>query len=57
MVDFSGFPKEMIKFFGQLEKNNKKEWFDRHREDYYNNELLNSLARDRYATSKLLKAS
>ena len=34
MADFSGFPKEMIKFFGKLEKNNNKEWFDRHREDY-----------------------
>jgi len=34
MPDFSGFPKEMVTFFGQLEKNNNKEWFDRHREDY-----------------------
>ena len=31
---FNGFPKEMPKFFAELEKNNSKKWFDSHRDDY-----------------------
>jgi uncharacterized protein (TIGR02453 family) len=31
---FDGFPKEGIKFFKQLKKNNKREWFQAHKEEY-----------------------
>ncbi|RPI04328.1 MAG: DUF2461 domain-containing protein [Ignavibacteriae bacterium] len=31
---FEGFPKECIRFFKQLKRNNNREWFDRHKEDY-----------------------
>jgi uncharacterized protein (TIGR02453 family) len=32
--DFSGFPKALPRFFAQLEKNNTREWFESHRQDY-----------------------
>ncbi len=34
MSSFEGFSQEMITFFEELKKNNKKEWFDAHRKDY-----------------------
>jgi len=37
---FSGFPKECVKFFTQLAKNNNKLWFEAHREEYENFVLL-----------------
>ncbi len=32
--NFSGFPKECIKFFKDLSKNNNKAWFDEHKPEY-----------------------
>ncbi len=32
-------PKEALTFFARLEKNNKKEWFDKHKEEYRANVL------------------
>ncbi len=34
MSVFSGFPKEMVVFLNNLEKNNNKHWFDEHKNDY-----------------------
>ena len=34
MGDFKGFPKETVKFFEDLKKNNSKEWFEAHKKDY-----------------------
>jgi uncharacterized protein (TIGR02453 family) len=34
MADFKGFPREMVEFFENLKRNNNKEWFDSHKEDY-----------------------
>ncbi len=34
MVDFNGFSKELVQFFKKLEKNNTKQWFDKHRHEY-----------------------
>jgi len=34
MSGFKGFPKEMIAFFKGLKKNNRKEWFEAHKDDY-----------------------
>jgi uncharacterized protein (TIGR02453 family) len=31
---FEGFSKETMNFFSDLKRNNNKEWFDRHREDF-----------------------
>jgi uncharacterized protein (TIGR02453 family) len=31
---FDGFPKEGIKFFKQLKRNNNREWFEKHKQDY-----------------------
>ena len=31
---FAGFPKGLPRFFAQLEKNNNRDWFESHREDY-----------------------
>lgn len=31
---FSGFPKQCVSFFQELDQNNNKEWFDLHRQDY-----------------------
>ena len=31
---FDGFPKKTLKFLNDIERNNKKEWFDAHRDDY-----------------------
>ena len=36
MSEFNGFPKEMIVFFNALKKNNRKEWFEAHKDDYEN---------------------
>jgi uncharacterized protein (TIGR02453 family) len=36
MSEFNGFPKEMIAFFNALKKNNRKEWFEAHKDDYEN---------------------
>jgi len=33
---FDGFPKECVKFYNDLKKNNSKKWFESHREDYDN---------------------
>jgi len=34
MSEFKGFPPEFLAFFDGLQKNNSKDWFDRHRRDY-----------------------
>ena len=34
---FSGFPKQGLTFLSQLKKNNNREWFNKHREDYEQN--------------------
>ena len=34
MSSFEGFSQELITFFEDLKKNNRKEWFDSHRKDY-----------------------
>ncbi len=34
MIDFSGFSEETVQFFENLKKNNKKEWFQSHKETY-----------------------
>jgi len=31
---FEGFPKEGIKFFKRLKQNNKREWFEKHKEEF-----------------------
>ena len=31
---FRGFSKEILSFFRRLKRNNTKEWFDKHREEY-----------------------
>jgi uncharacterized protein (TIGR02453 family) len=36
MADFRGFPKETFAFLRGLSKNNKKLWFDAHKDDYEN---------------------
>lgn len=33
---FAGMPAEALKFFRALEKNNEREWFDKHKDDYLN---------------------
>jgi uncharacterized protein (TIGR02453 family) len=35
-IIFKGFPKETVKFYADLTKNNSKKWFESHREDYDN---------------------
>jgi uncharacterized protein (TIGR02453 family) len=35
-IKFNGFPKETVKFYNGLKKNNSKKWFETHREDYDN---------------------
>ncbi|MFH1490364.1 MAG: DUF2461 domain-containing protein [Pseudomonadota bacterium] len=34
MSGFKGFPKEMVRFFDLLEKNNNRAWFEEHKRDY-----------------------
>ncbi|MFC1880902.1 DUF2461 family protein [Thermodesulfobacteriota bacterium] len=34
MAEFNGFPRQYFTFFNQLQKNNSKEWFEKHREDH-----------------------
>ena len=34
MADFNGFSKDLVQFFKNLEKNNSKQWFDKHRNEY-----------------------
>jgi uncharacterized protein (TIGR02453 family) len=34
MAKFNGFPREYISFFNQLQKNNSKQWFEKHRAEY-----------------------
>ena len=34
MAKFSGFPGEYVTFFDRLKKNNTKQWFEEHRNDY-----------------------
>jgi uncharacterized protein (TIGR02453 family) len=34
MSSFNGFPKELLRFFDGLRKNNTKEWFQDHKRDY-----------------------
>ena len=36
MPEFNGFPKETIKFFNNLERNNSREWFFGHKDVYEN---------------------
>ncbi len=33
-VGFAGFPKEALRFLSALARNNRKDWFDAHREEY-----------------------
>ncbi len=35
-MSFDGFPKQCVKFYKELAKNNSKTWFDKHRNDYDN---------------------
>ena len=44
MAEFNGFPRQYFTFFNQLGKNNSKEWFEKHREDY--NEFVMHPARE-----------
>ncbi len=32
--DFNGFPKECVRFFREIKKNNTKAWFENHRSDF-----------------------
>ncbi len=41
MIDFDGFNKEIYNFFGELSKNNSKEWFDNNRK-FYEKEIKNA---------------
>jgi len=34
MTDFTGFPKETVKFLKDLAKNNKRDWFNEHKDDF-----------------------
>ena len=34
MTEFKGFSKALVQFFNNLEKNNSKQWFDEHRNEY-----------------------
>ena len=34
MSAFKGFPRELVRFFNGLRKNNTKEWFQDHKQDY-----------------------
>lgn len=36
MSHFQGFPKQLVKFFEDLKKNNNKEWFETQRQNYEN---------------------
>jgi uncharacterized protein (TIGR02453 family) len=33
-MEFSGFPKEALEFLARIEKNNNKEWFEAHKNEY-----------------------
>ena len=33
-TDFNGFPRECVKFYTELKKNNTKSWFDEHKGDF-----------------------
>jgi uncharacterized protein (TIGR02453 family) len=44
MPDFTGFSKELPKYFQNLKKNNSKQWFEKHRNEY--DEFVLSAARD-----------
>jgi uncharacterized protein (DUF2461 family) len=37
--EFSGFPRETVKFFRDLEKNNEKQWFEENKKVYQNGSL------------------
>jgi hypothetical protein len=43
MSGFSGFSKELIKFYKSLAKNNSKQWFEKYRNDYDEFVLYNGL--------------
>jgi uncharacterized protein (TIGR02453 family) len=34
LTEFNGFPREMVQFWTELNRNNNKLWFERHRGDY-----------------------
>jgi uncharacterized protein (DUF2461 family) len=34
MAEFNGFPRQYFTFFNQLQKNNSKEWFEKHQGNY-----------------------
>ena len=42
MAEFNGFSNSLVQFFGNLEKNNTKHWFDEHRSEYEENVLFPS---------------
>lgn len=42
MTEFNGFSKELVQFFKNLNKNNTKSWFDKHRNEYDENVLFPS---------------
>ncbi len=44
LPDFNGFSKELPKYFKNLKKNNSKQWFEKHRNDY--DEFVMSPTRD-----------
>ncbi len=39
-IAFAGFPRECVRFFAHLAKNNHKPWFETHREEYENFVML-----------------
>jgi uncharacterized protein (TIGR02453 family) len=42
MAEFNGFSKDLVQFFKNLKKNNTKQWFDEHRNEYEENVLFPS---------------
>ena len=42
MAEFNGFSKGLVQFFKKLEKNNTKQWFDQHRNEYEESVLFPS---------------
>jgi uncharacterized protein (TIGR02453 family) len=41
---FEGFPKECIRFIKQLKRNNNREWFEKHREEFEQNAKIPMLS-------------
>jgi uncharacterized protein (TIGR02453 family) len=54
---FSGFPKEAIEFYRGVEKNNTREWFEQHRDEYIQNVISPAQAFVNEVGPKLKKIS